>query len=127
MISFDKDYSAGNYTIPQLDLSVKPDGIDKKYSSLFELTTVDDSLDYLGHPDSVLLKNGNILTVFPSSHGKGAIRARISTNGGISYRNADEIMPESWKNSLETPTIYRLTFTDGKTPDKLVLISGNPR
>ena len=95
MITFDKDYSAGGYNIPQLDLSVKPDGTDEKYESLYELTTVDDSLDYLGHPDSVLLKNGEILTVFPSSHGKGAIRARISADGGFSYCNADEIMPES--------------------------------
>lgn len=127
MINFDKDSSAGGYSIPQLDLSIKPGDIDEKFNSLFELTTVDDSLDYLGHPDSVLLKNGEILTVFPSSHGKGAIRARISADGGESYRNADEIMPESWKNSLETPTVYRLSFTDGKTPDKLVLISGNPK
>ena len=127
MISFDNDFSAGNYSIPQLDLSTKPDGIDPEFNSLFELTTIDDSLNYLGHPDSVLLKNGSILTVFPSSHGKGAIRARISENGGVSYRNADEIMPASWKNSLETPTVYRLTFTDGKTPDKLILLSGNPK
>lgn len=127
MIDFNNDYSAGNYSIEQLDLSVKPDGIDEKYASLYELTTIDDQLNYLGHPDSVLLKNGEILTVFPSSHGKGAIRARISADGGVSYRNADEIMPESWKDSLETPTVYRLAFTDGKTPDKLVLVSGNPK
>ncbi|MBQ8944431.1 MAG: hypothetical protein IJ050_08015, partial [Clostridia bacterium] len=126
MIDFNNDYPAGGYSVEQLDLSVKPDGIDEKYASLYELTTIDDQLNYLGHPDSVLLKNGEILTVFPSSHGKGAIRARISADGGVSYRNADEIMPESWKDSLETPTVYRLAFTDGKTPDKLVLVSGNP-
>ncbi len=116
-----------NYTIPQLDLSAEPENGDKRYSSLYEQSIVDDSLDYLGHPDSVLLKNGDILTVLPSAHGKGALRSRISSDNGKSYRNADEIQPESWKNSRETPTVYRLTFNDEGTADKLVLISGNPQ
>lgn len=116
-----------DYTVPQLDLSLKPRGLDAKYDSLFELSVLDSSKDYLGHPDSVLLKNGDILTVYPSDHGKGALRSVLSSDGGKTYRRADERQPASWALSRETPTVYRLPFTDGVTPDKLVLISGNPQ
>ena len=43
-----------NYTVPQLDLSVKPENTVEKYAYLYEQTVVDDSESYLGHPDSVL-------------------------------------------------------------------------
>lgn len=115
----------GNYSIPQLDLSVKPEGIDGKYDYLYENTTVDEGKGYLGHPDSVLLKDGKILTFYPQGHGKGAILSAISTDGGKSYTEKLKRTPESWKKSRETPTVYRLEFTD--RPDRLILISGNPR
>lgn len=115
-----------DYSIPQLDLSVAPDNVEKRFSYLYNLVTVDDTLDYLGHPDSVLLKNGDIFTVYPSAHGKGAIRSKISADGGKSYTDGCIIQPDSWKNSRETPTIYRLEFSDG-TSDKLLLVSGNPQ
>ncbi len=118
---------AGNYSIPQLDLSVRPEGEDEKYAYLYNQAIVDDSANYLGHPDSVLLKNGDILTMFPSGHGKGAINSYISSDSGDSYRTANENQPESWKNSRETPTVYRLCFTDGVTKDKLIMLSGNPK
>jgi hypothetical protein len=118
---------AADYTVPEIDLSVMPGGTDEKYAYLYELSVVDDTADYLAHPDSVLLKNGDILTVYPEGHGKGAIRTKISTDGGKSWTKSVENTPESWKDSLETPTVYRLTFTDGKTPDKLILISANPK
>ena len=57
------DFIGKNYTVPQLDLSVKPEDTAEKYAYLYEQTVVDDSESYLGHPDSVLLKNGDILTV----------------------------------------------------------------
>ena len=123
----DKRSPATDYTVPEIDLSVMPDDTDEKYSYLYELSTVDDTADYLAHPDSVLLKNGDILTVFPEGHGKGAIRNRISSDGGKTWDKSLENTPKSWENSLETPTVYRLTFTDGKTPDKLILISANPK
>ena len=63
---FKKYTSKGrDYTIPQLDLSVKPKDLDSKYDYLYEPTTVDEGDGYLGHPDSVLLKDGSILTFFP--------------------------------------------------------------
>lgn len=121
------NFKGSDYSIPELDLSVMPDEIKgTEYEYLYDLTTVDNSNDYMAHPDSVLLKNGNILTVYPAGHGKGAVLNKVSTDGGVSWSEAIEGTPESWKNSLETPTVYRLQFADG-TPDKLILISANPK
>lgn len=75
-------FTGSDYTIPELDLSVKPDNIDSRFDYLYELSTVDDSKKYMAHPDSVLLKNGNILTMYPLGHGKGAVQNKISTDGG---------------------------------------------
>lgn len=120
-------FSGTDYTIPELDLSVLPEELKgSKYEYLYSLTTVDNSRDYMAHPDSVLLKDGNILTVYPAGHGKGAVLNKISTDGGMSWGSKVENTPASWVNSLETPTVYRLEFSDG-TPDKLILISANPK
>lgn len=120
-------FTGGDYTIPELDLSEMPDELKgSEYEYLYSLSTVDDSSDYMAHPDSILLKDGNIFTAYPKGHGKGAILNRISTDGGVSWTETVENTPESWKNSLETPTVYRLEFSDG-SPDKLILISANPK
>lgn len=118
-------FTGEDYTIPELDLSVKPDGLESKYDYLYELSTVDNSQDYMAHPDSVLLKSGDILTVYPIGHGRGAIQNKISRDGGVTYDGSIKSTPKSWEESLETPTIYRLSFTDGS--EKLILISGNPQ
>lgn len=119
-----EEFIGNNYNIPQLDLSERPENTPEKYAYLYEQTVVDDSESYLGHPDSVLLKNGDILTVYPHGHGKGAVLNKISADGGLSYTKCIAVPPESWKKSLETPTVYRLEFSDG-TPDKLILVSAN--
>lgn len=116
---------AGDYSIPFIDLNNEPENCPDDLKYLFTHQVVDDGLAYLGHPDSVLLKNGDILTFYPSGHGKGAVRSRISHDGGKTWDDKIQNMPESWKNSRETPTVYRLEFSDG-TPDKLILICGNP-
>lgn len=120
-------FTGSDYTIPELDLSVKPEKLDSKYDYLYELTTVDASKKYMAHPDSVLLKNGNILTMYPAGHGKGAVLNKISTDGGLTWSESVENTPKSWVDSQETPTVYRLQFTDGKTADKLIMISANPK
>lgn len=120
-------FTGSDYTIPELDLSIKPDNLDSKYDYLYELTTVDASKKYMAHPDSVLLKNGNILTMYPAGHGKGAVLNKISTDGGLTWSEEIENTPKSWVDSQETPTVYRLQFTDGKTEDKLIMISANPK
>lgn len=122
-------FDGEDYTIPELNLSTEAVRIsdDSHYDYLYSLSVVDNSADYLAHPDSVLLKDGNILTVYPKGHGKGAILNKVSTDGGVTWSEEIKDTPQSWADSLETPTIYRLAFTDGKTPDKLVLISANPK
>lgn len=121
-------FTGGDYTIPELDLSVMPKELEgTEYEYLYKLSVVDNSLDYMAHPDSVLLKNGDILSMYPSGHGRGAVRTKISTDGGETWTGEVENAPVSWEDSQETPTVYRLEFTDGKTEDKLIMISANPK
>lgn len=101
------------------------------FDSLFdEIVVADESLygtDYLGHPDSVLLDNGDILTAFPLGHGKGETEMVISHDGGLTWGNIfdeDNPKPSSFSDTQETPTLYKLDFTDGT--QKLVCISGRP-
>ena len=115
----------GYYNIPQVDLSIKPQNTPEELEYLFENTIIDDSTGYLGHPDSVLLNNGDILTFYPKGHGKGAVLSKISDNNGVSYDKEIENQPVSWEKSLETPTVYRLEFTNGE--EKLILISANSK
>lgn len=115
----------GYYKIPQVDLSVKPQNTPEELEYLFENTIVDNSTGYLGHPDSVLLNSGDILTFYPKGHGKGAVLSKISDNGGVSYDKEIENQPISWEKSLETPTVYRLQFRSGE--EKLILISANSK
>ncbi len=116
---------SGYYNIPQVDLSVKLQNTPEELEYLFENTIIDDSTGYLGHPDSVLLNNGDILTFYPKGHGKGAVLSKISDDGGVSYNKEIENPPVSWEKSLETPTVYRLVFTNGE--EKLILISANSK
>ena len=113
------------YKIPQVDLSVKPENLPKELEYLFEYSIIDDRSGYLGHPDSVLLNNGDILTFYPKGHGKGAILSKISDNNGVSYDKEVENPPVSWEKSLETPTVYRLQFGNGD--EKLILVSANSK
>lgn len=112
-----------SYTLKQIDLTAKPTTVDAKYDSLFGYSVVDDSTDYMAHPDSVMLKdNKTMATFYPSGHGKGEIFAKTSTDG-INWTKMTGL-PTSWKNSQETPTVYKLDFNDGS--QKFVLISANP-
>lgn len=113
------------YKIPLIDLSVKPKNTPEELGYLFEYSVIDDSSAYLGHPDSVLLNNGDILTFYPKGHGKGAILSKISADDGVTYNKTIENQPSSWEKSLETPTFYRLQFKNGE--EKLILISANSK
>ncbi len=125
---FGKIKSKGSdYSIKQVDLSVAPEGTPDELKYLYEQTVVDYGEGYLGHPDSVLLKNGDILTFFPKGHGKGAALSRRSTDGGVTYIDGVKNPPKSWEGSRETPTVYRLQFNNPETPDKLLLVCGNPK
>ncbi len=119
-------WNGTDYSIPELDLSVMPEATSEEYRMLYTLSTVDSGADYLAHPDSVLLKNGSILTLYPKGHGKGAVLNKISTDGGATWSGQLNSTPKSWENSLETPTVYRLEFS-GKPADRLIMISANPK
>ncbi len=120
---FPKKY--GYYSIPMVDLSIMPENTPDELKYLYNYSVVDDNAGYLGHPDSVLLNNGDILTFYPKGHGKGAVLSKISDNGGISYDKEIENPPVSWEKSLETPTVYRLQFKNGD--EKLILVSANSK
>lgn len=128
MSLFNKYKTKGsNYSIKQIDLSVMPEGTPDELKYLYEQSVVDRGEGYLGHPDSVLLKNGDILTFYPKGHGKGAALSRRSIDGGVSFTDGVKNPPKSWEGSRETPTVYRLEFNDPATPDKLLLVCGNPK
>ena len=118
-----------------------------KYAEMFAHKTIvadkdDFGKDYMAHPDSILLRRKKagtdtfefteeVLTVFPLAHGKGPLKAKISTDGGLTYPMEGTLQntPKSWERSQETPTIYRLTFTPDNKPsddDMLVMVSGCP-
>ena len=117
-------YVAGSGKL--VDLSAMPEGTAGEYQYLYDQVIVGDKsttgLDYVAHPDSVLLDNGDIITAFSLGHGKGGTAMRISHDKGLSWEVMD--LPDSFANNQETPTIYKLDFTDGS--QKLVLISGRP-
>ena len=116
-----------NYTIPQVDLSVKPNGISEESEYLFEYAVVDEGNGYLGHPDSVNVNGDEIMTFYPEGHGKGKVLVKKSFDGGKSYSDGVVNPPESWVNSKETPTVYRLQFSQHEWNDKIILICGNPK
>lgn len=121
-------FTGNDYTIPTLDLSTLPEELEgTEYEYLYELSVVDASMDYMAHPDSVLLRNGDILTMYPAGHGRGAVLNKISTDGGVSWASSVKNTPASWLNSQETPTVYRLEFSESNTDDKLIMISANPK
>ena len=117
-------YVAGSGKL--VDLSAMPEGTAEEYQYLYDQVIVGDKsttgLDYVAHPDSVLLDNGDIITAFSLGHGKGGTAMRISHDKGLRWEVMD--LPDSFANNQETPTIYKLNFTDGT--QKLVLISGRP-
>jgi hypothetical protein len=77
---------------------------------------------YLGHPTTVLLEDGKtILIVYPKGHGRGEIVYKRSTDGGLTWSERLKT-PESWKTSLEVPTIFRTIDPAGKK--HLILFSG---
>lgn len=114
-----------DYTIPQIDLSKENNIFGEKYNSLFTQYLIDDGADYLAHPDTVLLKSGKLMTMYPEGHGRGAVITKTSDDGGITWSERLTNTPESWKKSEETPTIYRLNFNDGS--EKIVMISAVPK
>jgi hypothetical protein len=111
-------FSQENPTKPYLSIPIID--LDKETSRQVIVDREDGQ--YLGHPTTVLLEDGKtILIVYPKGHGKGEIVYKRSTDGGITWSERLET-PESWKTSLEVPTIFRTIDPNGKK--HLILFSG---
>lgn len=84
--------------------------------------------NYLAHPDSIICKDGSILTTYVKGHGRGEIlMSRSYDNGSTWIREQD--LPKTFSKSEETPTLYELDFKmhpKYKNEIKTVLISGRP-
>ena len=105
------NFTGSDYTIPELDLSEMPKDLEgTQYEYLYQLSTVDNTNDYMAHPDSVLLKNGDILTVYPKGHGKGAVLNKVSTSGGVSWNDTIKNTPASWETHLKPHHISTCIF-----------------
>lgn len=133
--------SSYNASLPSYDMKIynldrRPSGEaeQEKYNYMFDKITLarpsevvnvfgDKSL-YLGHPDSVLLDNGDIVTAYPEGHGKGKTILKRSTDDGKTWNAIATATPESFVDTQETPTIYKLDFKSGD--QKLIMISGRP-
>src|SRR5699024_5291164 len=100
-------------------------GMQTYYPPSESYVTVDRGFDYyLEHPDLVYFK-GKLITAYPLGHGKGQIAMKTSSDLGKTWDPIDETeLPESFKYSQETPTLYKLEFTDGT--EKVLLVSGCP-
>jgi hypothetical protein len=79
---------------------------------------------YLGHPDSVLLDTGHILVAYPKGHCTGETVLKESPDGGKTWSLPFGGLPESFRHTIETPTLYKLDFRNGE--QKLILINGRP-
>jgi len=78
---------------------------------------------YLGHVSSVLLEDGKtIVAVYPKGHGRGPVILKKSFDGGLTWTDRQPL-PESFKTSLEVPTIFRMKDKTGK--ERIILFSGH--
>ncbi|MGT2772190.1 YSIRK signal domain/LPXTG anchor domain surface protein [Streptococcus marimammalium] len=81
--------------------------------------------EYLGQPDMVMLADGQtLISVYPKGHGHGEIVLRRSEDGGLTWSERLPV-PEEWKHSRETPTLYTLNFADGH--QEVIRITGGPK
>ena len=101
-----------DYSSPMLDLTGE--------DALF--TTVERRAGYLGHPSTVLFRDGKTLLVaYPDGHGRGNLILRRSTDAGTSWK-ALEI---SAQRVEETPVLYRLDLPGGG--ERVLLVTCRPR
>ncbi len=130
------DASLPSYNMNVLDLSSMPSDVDPNHAYMFQNNVVDSPTYkvtahnkkqyYLGHPDNVLLDNGDILTAYPIGHGKGTTLLARSKDDGVTW-NKITGLPETFNSTEETPTIYKLDFVGDKAGEqKLVLASARP-
>lgn len=100
------------YSIPMLDLGGE--------TSLF--TTVEKRDAYLGHPSTVLFRDGKTLLVaYPDGHGRGNLLVRRSEDAGATWKPVDIAA----QRVEETPVLYRLDLPGGR--ERVLLVTCRPR
>jgi len=97
--------------------------IDLNNDSARQIVVDKEEDQYLGHVSSVLLEDGKtIVAVYPKGHGRGPVVLKKSFDGGLTW--TDRLpLPESFKTSLEVPTIFRMKDASGK--ERIILFSGH--
>lgn len=120
------------YDTTRIDLSVMPENIPDVLKYLYDISIVDEGDNgetYLAHPDSIMMpdSDGNeaLHTFYALGHGRGEIAVKTSLDYGKTYSERLVNLPESWKYSEETPTVFRLDFCDGSV--KYILVSACPK
>lgn len=104
---------APGYTIPIVDISAEKER---------QVIVDREAGQYLGHPTTVLLEdNKTMLCVYPKGHGRGAIVYKRSNDTGLTWSERLPT-PESWKTSLEVPTLHRTVDAAGRK--RLIMFSG---
>ena len=90
-----------DYSIPVLDLNDLPE------FHTVVARDIDNPNQYLGHPSTVLLDDGrSILTAFPTAHGRGKLRMRLSRDGGLNWGAVET--PDI--DLHEVPTLFKKHF-----------------
>jgi hypothetical protein len=101
-----------DFSIPQVDLM--------KEDKLF--TTVERRKTYLGHPSTVLFRDGKTLLVaYPDGHGRGNLIFRRSADAGQTW----VALPPSGQRVMETPVLYRLDLPAGR--ERVLMVTCQPR
>ena len=90
-----------------------------KEDALF--TTVERRAGYLGHPSTVLFRDGKtLLAAYPDGHGRGNLILRRSTDAGKTWQPV-AIAPQRVE---ETPILYRLDLPGGR--ERVLLVTCRP-
>lgn len=101
-----------DYSIPMLDLTKN----DEPFS------TVERREGYLGHPSTVLFRDGKTLLVaYPDGHGRGNLILRRSGDAGVTWKPVGIAA----QRVEETPILYRLDLPGGR--ERVLLVTCRPR
>ena len=104
---------APGYTIPIVDISGEKER---------QVIVDREKGQYLGHPTTLLLEdNKTMLIVYPKGHGRGPIVYKRSNDTGLTWSERLPT-PESWKTSVEVPTLHRVVDANGKK--RIIMFSG---
>ena len=101
------------YSIPLIDLAAEKSR---------QVVVDREEGQYLGHPTTVLLEDRKtMIAVYPKGHGRGAVVMKRSIDGGLTWSERLPT-PDTWRSSLEVPTIYRVVDRAGIR--RLIMFSG---